>query len=613
MSASFFQRFVPTTHGYKSALEALKRWRQPTITPLAASTKQYDYIIVGAGSAGCLLAERLSKDSSCRVLLIEAGPKDTTPWIHIPVGYFTTLHNPKYDWCFKTDPQTTGLNGKALSWPRGKVLGGSSSLNGLLYVRGQAEDYNAWEEQHGCKGWNWNNVSQAFQTIERHDHDTLVHSNVAQDYGTRGQLSVSSGRFKSELCDSFIDAAKEIGLPVKLGADINSNPDQEGVGYFLQSAQDGFRCSSAVAHLNQTFDRKNLDVIVNGTVSKVLFNQGTNEPNTNEQLRAVGVTLASNQNDVDNSNNTIDLLLDQQQSGSEIILSAGAIGSPHLLQLSGIGQEAVSNKIGVRHRVTSPGVGQNLQDHLQLRQVFKAQPGIPTLNTQLATYVQQLLVGVQYVANRTGPLSMAASQVCAFVKTRPEMTRPDVQFHLQPLSASTPGKGLDSYSAFTSSVCQLRPTSVGSIEVLSNNPFDAPVLCPNYLSTEEDQKCAVDALRYSRKLITETKAMANIVGQELRPGKKCVTDEELLVGAMDVAESIYHPAGTCKMGNDADSVVDERLRVRMGDDGGILPGLRVVDTSIMPTLVSGNTNGPTMMIAERASQMILEDRQSGGC
>jgi choline dehydrogenase len=595
----FLQRFAPTTKGYKSALQALKRWRQPTISPLEASTKEYDFIIVGAGSAGCLLAERLSRNASHRVLLVEAGPKDTTPWIHVPVGYFTTLHNPKYDWCFKTNPETTGLNGKSLSWPRGKVLGGSSSLNGLLYVRGQAEDYDGWEAQ-GCKGWGWDNVLDAFKTIEGHDDDTIVESDFSHNFGTEGQLNISSSRFESDLCNSFLDASREIGLPVRHGVDINGNP-QEGAGYFLQSANDGFRCSSAVAHLNRTHERKNLDVIVTTVVSKVILNENEGSPSNR---RAIGISLVTSNNDA-----TTDIMLDQKHPRNEIILSAGAIGSPHILQMSGIGQENISKKIGVKHNISLPGVGQNLQDHLQLRQVFECMPGIPTLNTQLATYFQQLLVGIQYVANRTGPLSMAASQVCAFVRTRPdEMTRPDVQFHLQPLSASTPGKGLDSYSAFTSSVCQLRPTSKGSIEVISSNPYDAPILHPNYLSTELDVRCAVDALRYSRKLCSETNAMKLIAGKELRPGKQYVTDDELLIGAMNVAESIYHPAGTCKMGIDKMSVVDERLRVRNGSHGDTLQSLRVVDCSIMPTLVSGNTNGPTMMIAERASQMILEDR-----
>jgi choline dehydrogenase len=590
------QRFMPTLKGYGSALQALKRWRQPTITATHASQTRYDYIIVGAGSAGCLLAERLSKESKIRVLLVEAGPKDTNPWIHVPVGYFKTLHNPKYDWCFKTDPTSTGLNGKTLSWPRGKVLGGSSSLNGLLYVRGQEEDYNDWEAQ-GNTGWGWENVRRAFEKIENHDEDTLNQSSgsSSQNYGRHGHLNVASGRMKSELCERFLEASAEIGLPIHRGADINSNP-QEGAGYFLQTAQDGFRCSSAVAHLNQTYGRDNLDVLTDCLVQKV-----TLDP----QHRATGIMLTptTNCSDGGGRGEPLNVLLNHLDPNSEVILSAGAIGSPQLLQLSGIGVAKKSTEIGIKHFIHLPGVGQNLQDHLQLRQVFECR-GLPTLNTQLASYYQQLLVGIQYVANRTGPLSMAASQVCAFVKTREDLSRPDIQFHLQPLSSTNePGAGLDSYSAFTSSVCQLRPTSVGSVEVVSANVADAPLLCPNYLSTEEDIRCAIDALRFSRKLCAETKAMAPIVGKELRPGNDCVTDDELLDGAMRVAESIYHPSGTCKMGVDAMSVVDDQLKVLGG-----CQKLRVVDCSIMPTIVSGNTNAPTMMIAQRASEMILSQR-----
>ena len=471
----------------------------------------------------------------------------------------------------------------------------------LLYVRGQEEDYEDWSKALGCKGWSWSNVSKAFRAIENHDQDTMSHlcEKDYLEYGTimtksetksSGTLNIASSRFHSELGNYFLKAAVEVGLPIRHGADINGNP-QEGAGYFLQTAHNGFRCSSAVAHLNETFDRKNLHVVTNTMVSKIKLNS---------VKRAVGVTLTSE------CDGPIDIDLDlERHGGGEVILSAGSIGSPQLLQISGIGNQQVSSKIGVEHLVELNGVGQNLQDHLQLRQVFACRDGVPTLNTQLSTYFQQLLVGIQYVANRTGPLSMAASQVCAFVKTQEDMTRPDVQFHFQPLSASTPGAGLDSDSAFTSSVCQLRPSSVGSIDVVSSNPAVAPVIHPNYLSTEKDVRCAVAALRFSRRLCSETKAMSSVVGQEIRPGIHCRSDDELLQGAMQIAESIYHPAGTCKMGvpEDKTSVVDARLNVL----GGVR-GLRVVDCSIMPKLVSGNTNGPTMMIAQRASEMILEDQ-----
>lgn len=470
-----------------------------------------------------------------------------------------------------------------------------------------------------CGGWGWDNVREAFKQIESHDDDTLAAAATTGnatgglehdgEYGTSGSVNVAGSRFHSELCDRFLEASREIGLPIHDGASINSNP-QEGAGYFLQSARDGFRCSSAVAHLNGTFERSNLHVVTDCLVGRVVLDE-------RDRRRAVGVTLldqaANHNNNKDQSRPpTLHVRVDASDPRSEVILSAGAIGSPHILQLSGIGDGATSERIGVDHHVHLPGVGQNLQDHLQLRQVFECR-GLPTLNTQLATYLQQFLVGVQYAANRTGPLSMAASQVCAFVKTQEGMARPDVQFHLQPLSAGTPGAGLDPYSAFTSSVCQLRPTSTGSIEVMSADPTDAPRLHPNYLSTEEDVRCAVDALRFSRRLCAETKAMAPITGKELRPGSQFVTDDELLEGAMLVAESIYHPAGTCRMGAaldggdyaaDVNAVVDPELRVL----GGV-KNLRVVDCSIMPSIVSGNTNAPTMMIAQRASEMILAGRR----
>jgi len=530
-----------------------------------ASLGSFDYVIIGAGSAGCVLANRLTADSAIRVLLIEAGTRDTYPWIHIPVGYFKTLHNPETDWCFKTEPDP-GLNGRSIDWPRGKTLGGTSSINGLVYIRGHARDYDHWR-QLGNAGWSFADVLPYFKRAEGNERggDDL--------HGGDGPLAVSNTRFRRELCDAFIQAAGELGIPAN---DDFNGAVQDGAGYFQLTAKGGRRCSTAVGYLRPVRERANLTVLTKVMVHRVML----------EGRRAVGLE--------------IEMLGARRQvrARREVVLAAGAIGSPQVLKLSGIGPGAELARFGIPVHHELPGVGENLQDHLQTRSVCKV--NVPTLNDQVNNLFRRALIGLEYALFRTGPLSMAASQIGVFARTRPDLEQPDVQFHLQPLSADKPGAGLHPFSAFTSSVCQLRPESRGRILLKSPTPGDAPAIHPNYLATPMDQETTVAGMRLSRR-ITETPTLRRLVTEELVPGKAVQTDAEFLESARNTAQTIYHPCGTCKMGSDAMAVVDERLRVH-----GI-QGLRVVDASVMPTIPSGNTNAPTVMIAEKASDMITED------
>ena len=531
---------------------------------------EYDFIVVGAGSAGCVLANRLSADGSKHVLLLEAGGRDINPWIHVPVGYFKNLHNPKTDWCYKTQPDP-GLNGRILDWPRGKTLGGSSSINGLLYIRGQRQDYDHWR-QLGNSGWTYHDVLPYFRRAEDQERGS-------DDYhGSGGPLSVSNMRVHRDVCRALIDAAQEIGIPRN---DDFNGVKQEGAGYFQLTARNGRRCSTAVAYLNPARGRTNLTIQTHALARKLLFD-------SSDQRRVIGLSYARKGR----------LAEARVKPGGEVILSSGAIGSPQILQLSGIGPGQLLQDLAIPLRHALAGVGANLQDHLQIRMVYRV--NVPTLNNEINNIARRMLIGMNYVFFRKGPMAMGASQVCIFTKTRPELETPDIQFHFQPLSADKPGIAMHPFSGVTLSVCQLRPESRGHIAICSPDPEAYPAIHPNYLSTALDQATTVAGMRVTRQLTTAT-PMSQYVVEEKLPGPQFQTDDELLEAARNISQTIYHPTSTCKMGIDEMAVVDDRLRVH-----GIA-GLRVVDASIMPTIVSGNTNAPTIMIAEKASDMILKD------
>ncbi len=534
-----------------------------------------DYVVVGAGSAGCVIANRLSADPSVSVVLLEAGGRDVNPWIHIPVGYFKTLHNPNTDWCYKAEPDP-GLNGRALDWPRGKTLGGSSSINGLLYVRGQPQDYDRWA-QMGNPGWSWDDVLPLFKRSEGHEQgsDDL--------HNGEGDLSVSLIRAKSEISEAFIDAAVEMGVP---RTDDYNGPEQEGAGYFHQTAKKGFRCSSARAFLKRDVkNRPNLTIITHAQAEGLIFD-------TTNSKKVVGIRY-------DRKGSSQEVRL---KDGGEVILSAGAIGSPQILELSGIGNGDVLQKAGVDVRHELPGVGENLQDHLQIRLVYEV--NVQTLNDAINRFIPRMGIGMQYFFARKGPMSLGASQVAIFAKSMEGLETPDIQFHFQPLSADKPGIEMHPFSGITSSVCQLRPESRGHIHIHSGNWRDYPKIVPNYLSATADQLCAIRAVKFARAM-TETSALKPYIVREHVPGNNPQTDDELLEAARDISQTIYHPTSTCKMGpnTDAAAVVDPRLKVHG------LTGVRVADASIMPDIMSGNTNAPAIMIGEKCSDLVMEDRR----
>ena len=530
--------------------------------------RQADYVIVGAGSAGCVLANRLSASGKHSVIVLEAGGRDWNPWIHIPVGYFKTIHNPKVDWCYKTEPDP-GLNGRSIEWPRGKVLGGSSSLNGLLYVRGQPQDYDRWR-QMGNAGWGWDDVLPLFKRSETNERG-------ADDFhGDAGPLSVSDMRIQRPITDAWVKAAEAAGYA--FNPDYNGDK-QEGVGYFQLTSKNGRRCSAAVAYLNPARKRPNLSIITHARVNRVVLD-GT---------RATGVAYT----DRSGAHHTV-------TAGREIILCGGSINSPQLLMLSGIGEAAQLAEHGIKTRIDLHGVGKNLADHLQARLVYKCNE--PTLNDEVSSLLGQAKIGLKYLTSRTGPMTMAASLATGFLKSRETVETPDIQFHVQPLSAENPGKGADPFSAFTMSVCQLRPESKGEIRLKSPDPAAYPAIIPNYLSTKTDCDTVVAGVNIART-IAKHAPLASKISQEFRPHASLdmADHDATLEWARDNTASIYHPTGTCKMGSDRSAVVDERLRVH-----GVT-GLRVADCSIMPEIVSGNTNAPAIMIGEKASDMILAD------
>jgi choline dehydrogenase len=532
----------------------------------------HDYIIVGAGPAGCLLANRLSQNPAHRVLLLEAGGQDNYAWIHVPVGYLYCIGNPRTDWCFKTEAEP-GLGGRALNYPRGKVLGGCSSINGMIYMRGQARDYDGWAAQ-GNMGWGWKDVLPIFKRSENHyAGDSDLHS-------AKGEWRVEQQRLSWTLLDAFREAAAQTGIPSI--PDFNGG-DNEGCSYFQVNQRRGVRWNASKAFLRPALKRPNLTVITGAEVSRVFF----------ENNRASGVIVR-----VNGQEQTL-------RARREVILCCGAIGSPMVLQRSGIGPRALLEKLGIGVRLELPGVGANLQDHLQLRLIYKVTNG-QTLNQMAGSLWGKMNMGLRYAFNRSGPLAMAPSQLGAFARSGPEQASANLEYHVQPLSLERFGEPLHGFPAFTASVCDLRPQSRGTVEIRSALADAAPIIRPNYLSHEADLKVAADAIRLTRR-IAAAPALGPFKPVEYLPGASLQTEEELREAASGVGTTIFHPVGTCKMGQGRDAVVDERLRVH-----GIT-GLRVVDASIMPNITSGNTCSPTVMIAEKAAQMIIEDAAAQTC
>ncbi len=546
----------------------------------------FDTIIVGAGTAGCLLANRLSRDPARRVLLVEAGRKDNYPWIHIPVGYLYCIGNPRTDWLYQTEPEA-GLNGRALRYPRGKALGGCSSINGMIYMRGQARDYDGWAALTGDDDWSWANSLPDFMAHEDHFRrdggadPQVPGGRFSERHGHGGEWRVDRQRLRWEVLEAFAAAATEAGIPAV--DDFNSG-DNFGVGFFEVNQKAGWRWNASKAFQRPVQGRANLQVWTQTMTERLVF-----ESDPSGQPRCTGVVLRR-----DGQRLTI-------KARSEVILCAGAIGSPQLLQCSGIGPATVLKQHGIDVVKDLPGVGANLQDHLQIRAVFKVQ-GARTLNTLANSLVGKASIGLEYLLRRSGPMSMAPSQLGAFSRSDPARPHPNLEYHVQPLSLDAFGEPLHAFPAFTASVCNLNPTSRGSVTIRSASTDDAPVIAPRYLSTDEDRLIAANSLRQVRHIAAQP-AMARYQPQEWKPGVQFQSDEELARLAGDIATTIFHPVGTAKMGraDDALAVVDPQLRVR-----GVA-GLRVVDASVMPTITSGNTNAPTLMIAEKAARRMLKE------
>ena len=526
----------------------------------------FDYVVVGAGSAGCVLANRLSADPDVRVLLLEAGGRDNYIWIHIPVGYLYTMNNPRTDWCFSTAPEP-GLNGRSLAYPRGKTLGGCSSINGMIYMRGQARDYDHWR-QLGNSGWGWDDVLPYFKRSE----DQV--RGADEFHGAGGEWRVEEMRLTWEILDAFREAAAEVGIPK---TDDFNRGDNEGVGYFQVNQRRGVRVSTAKAFLKPVRHRKNLTVLTHAQAERLRF-EGKRASGLDFDLKGHPARAAARR---------------------EVILATGSVGSPQLLQLSGIGPGSLLREHGIPVLHELPGVGENLQDHLQIRTVFKVK-NVKTLNERANSPLGRVGMGLEYFLFRRGPLTMAPSQLGGFAKSDPSRETANLEYHIQPLSTEKLGDPLHPFPGITASVCNLRPQSRGFVRISSPDFRAMPKIQPRYLSDPADGKVAADAIRLTRR-ICAAKAMAKYQPEEFKPGPEIREEADLIREAGNIASTIFHPVGTCKMGSDDQAVVDARLRVH-----GI-EGLRVVDASIMPTITSGNTNSPTVMIAEKAAEMIRED------